>query len=274
MNQTFQGLFGPTITKQKEGEAVAVLPVRESFMNAYGFAHGGIHFNLCNIAMAAAAGAGVVGAETTVEYFGPIYAGDEVRAVGRVSRDGNTCAFAHADLYAGERHVAAASGLFLHETQGSLSPVKRPADAAQEGPSAHILSIDDREVEPSFEGDDLVLRRLFHFDFRSAAVATAEGRLAVALQTQDAYCNERGFIDAAVYGILADDALGLASISLGYHTVTVKLAVSLFEEVRPGAVLTCQGKVESDTERFVFMSGLIWADGRVVGKGSGIFCKV
>ena len=199
MSPTFQELFGPQITKHKEGEAVAALQVRESFLNAYGVAHGGIQFCLCNSVMGAAAGPGVIGVESTVAYLGPMSPGDNVKAVGKVIRDGKTCAFTHADLFVGESLVASASGVFFHGAK--LSPMRQALNVVADDAPTKVLSIDDREVEPAFKGDDLLLRRLFHFNFRSKAVTGAQGRLAISLQAQEAYCNDRGFIDAAVYGI-------------------------------------------------------------------------
>ncbi|MEJ0026738.1 MAG: PaaI family thioesterase [Rhizomicrobium sp.] len=109
---------GPIWRLPAEGEARRfALPVADKHMNSAGSVHGGLLMTFADIAMSQTARA-VSGAPAcstvslTCDFVGPGKPGDILEARVRVTRQTRTMVFLSADIVAGDRTVAVATGLW------------------------------------------------------------------------------------------------------------------------------------------------------------------
>jgi len=278
MSQTFQQLLGSKTQKAGNGEAVVILQMRDTLMNALGVAHGGIHYHLCATAIKAAAGEGMLELECSIEYFSPLQLTDTARALGYVDRDGKTLVFAHAELYVGERLTAYMSAILLRSQEQDLfgEVVASPSmlgPRSRPDPSV-VFALEENICDPKYTGSEAFLKMMFCYNLGSELVKRLKGSLVISVQLDEKYTDTEGAIDSSFFGIISDSALGLTSYSNGDKTVTIKLTTRLYKKAEPSTVLRCRADVTSEIGRLVYVDGSLWDNEALVGSCSGVFYRI
>lgn len=117
MSARFADVVGVRVDEVAEGRSVLRLSLAPLHLNVHGIVHGGVPFTLADTAMGAAVhsrlapGQACVTVEIKISFFKPAQ-GDELVAVARVVHLGRTLAHVEADVHAGERLIARATGTF------------------------------------------------------------------------------------------------------------------------------------------------------------------
>jgi acyl-coenzyme A thioesterase PaaI-like protein len=271
MTSIFQDLFNIQAENTGQGQGIATQKTFAALLNVYGIVHGGDHIVVCNAAMQAAINTNVTLLNSSIEYYSKALLGDELKAIGRIIKDGQLIVFAEADLYVAYERVARVVSIFSRKTE-TTQLEEASSKFIQEKPSVDFF-IHQNCYDPVFSDGDLKIRQVFDATPYSDEMACAQGDICLALQTEDFHKDRQGTVDDSIFMILADDAMGLATASLGYGNVTAKLSCRKFSAVRPGVVLTCFGKVDVSDEKILQATGWIWADNELVASCDGTYVK-
>lgn len=111
--------LGVDLVRAQDGESEVCLPLRDTHLNTWGIAHGGVTMTLLDAALALAArsvagdGVGVVTVEMKVNFMQP--GRGELRGYGRVLHRSTTMAYCEGEVRDSEGHfVAKALGTFKY----------------------------------------------------------------------------------------------------------------------------------------------------------------
>ena len=261
------------MVRTENGEAIATITLRDALLNALGISHGGVQYHLCTLAMKALVGDDVIEAESSIDYYLSVNPTDEVKAVGRVVKDGKTCVFAQAELYANGRLAAFMTTMYLRGAEQVSEDQVKAMSFLPSSEASVEFALEDNIPDPQYQGREALTKRMLCLNLETEFISQIQGSMAITLRADDTYLNDEGFIDASVLGILVDDALGLASFTDGKRKVTVRLTTRIYQRVKPPVLLRCRGDVIAEIGRFVYVNGTIWADELLIGSCAGIFCK-
>lgn len=270
MLSEFQKALGIEIKESDEESAILVLPIRDELLNTFGIAHGGNHIALGNAAMRALVGPDATQVCSAIEYISKVSAAGVLRAEAHLLRSGKSFVFAEAHLFEDEVLAARVSAQYsrLYKVENVSCQSKPDARSAS---SSIGLS---RPYDVQMPEKERIIRNLFDQGDILNSLVESKDSLCISLQTTEYHAGLDGYVDRAVYGILADNALGFACFAQGHVVVTVRLAVNLIEPVKVGARLFCNAHVDGCSGSIYFSSGNIWSDRRVVGTCEAVFSTV
>lgn len=270
MFSEFQKSLGIQFEKNDGETVVLTLPVTDSILNTSKIAHGGNHIALGNAAMRALVGPDATQVCATVEYLDKVSPDGVMRAEARLLRNGRSFVFAEAHMYDDDRLVARLSTqysrIFLTD---KVTCQKIP----QVNEQISFIEL-SRPCEKASSEQDRMVRNLFNLRDLFPALITHSEELSLSLKTGLYHAGSDGYVDRAVYGILADNTLGFACFAQGSAVVTVRLAINYIEPVKVGTTLYCRAQIEGCSGNIYFTSGSIWADNRIIGTCEGVFSAV
>lgn len=114
----FLDLIGPLWSRRGEAGLELAMGIGQRHLNQRGFAHGGVLAALADVALGYAASESarppvrLITASLTIDYVGPVRAGQVVIATVDVQRVGRRVAFANCYLHSGDERIARASAVF------------------------------------------------------------------------------------------------------------------------------------------------------------------
>lgn len=114
-NSPYHKLLRLELAELACGMAVVEMTVEEDVLNALGIAHGGATASLCDTAMGVAVrtlGALPATVEMKVNYLLPGPAGERLRAIGKVIKEGRTIIVTDGEIYVKNKLIAKSMGTY------------------------------------------------------------------------------------------------------------------------------------------------------------------
>lgn len=270
MLSEFQRTLGIEVQENTGESAVFILSVEDALLNTFGIAHGGNHIALGNAAMKALVGTDATQMCCSIEYLDRVEAESRLRAEARLLRKGRSFVFAEADLLVGERMVARLSAQYSRLFEADKVVCQSKPDVRKVSSSIRL----SRDYDVKMPEQNRIIRNLFNQRDLLTVLTESEDGLCLSLETGDYHAGLDGYIDQAVYGILADNALGFSCFAQGNVVVTARLTVNSIEPIKVGATLFCEAHVDGCSGNISFSSGNIWVDDKIVATCEGIFSAV
>ena len=270
MLSEFQKTLGIEVKETTHESATLILPIRDALLNTFDIAHGGNHIALGNAAMRTLVGQDATQVCCAVEYLNKVSAKGQLKAEAHLLRDGRSLVFAEAFLYEEDNMVARVSAQYSRFYRADQITCQNKPDMRTVASSIELSRIYKADMSEK----ERITRNLFNQRDILSALTESNDSLCLSLKTTDLHAGIDGYIDRAVYGILADNALGFSCFAQGHVVVTVRLAVNLIEPVKVGVTLFCNAHVDGCSGGIYFSSGGIWADGKVVGTCEAVFSTV
>jgi acyl-coenzyme A thioesterase PaaI-like protein len=270
---TLAQCYGITNKRNIDGQPFSEVHISKPYLNWYGNVYGGCFMLLASDSAQNSVAAGLYGSNFHFRFLRGACFGETMIAHTDIMKSGRTSVATTTairsdnvlvgDVQADFLHVSERVPFFNSEILSSL-PEPQPCD--------FILNAKDN---PSQFEDGQAFQQMFcAISWKKFALEKSlGGRVSVGLYTDQNFTDCNGFIDPALFGILIDDAAGLACWSIAGPCVTTSITMSLLSRIKPGAFVSCQAEVAIKTGVLMLVQGTLWADNALLGACMSTFLQ-
>ncbi len=269
MTETFAHRYGVKISEDERG-SLASLHITKPYLNGFNCAFGGSLILLGNTAGQHAIGKGLIGSNYSFRYMRKALEGETMTAIARVLKSGKNINAVAAAVNVNGQMIGSMYADYFHvndhlpfDDARNLAQIKQP-------PCDMIINSPEN---PSAAASGPELVRLFTdtITFNYLKDVNIKESVCVGMYTDESFADVNGNVDPALVGMLYDETLGIACIDVAGAVVTTNLNLSLLESIKPGAFITCAGKLLIQSGYLLETRGTLFADGKLVGSCTGTY---